>query len=117
MARPYNPKTDLYNAPRIQKEFKDILKDINNDRQKAWDAYNYFKNIVDVNPDDDKAKAEMVKCLEIYIGAQNNKMKALDSLIKIRVHLDKTPAPNPPASTIPLIPLTVLNIKNPSIPL
>jgi|TARA_R100000482_G_C5130345_1_gene151452 hypothetical protein len=111
MARPYNPKTDLYNAPRIQKEFKDILKDINNDRQKAWDAYNYFKNIVDVNPDDDKAKAEMVKCLEIYIGAQNNKMKALDSLIKIRVHLDKTPAPDPKAENLELLSFDELKSK------
>jgi len=103
MARPYNPKTDLFNAPRIQKEFKDILKVINNDRQKAWEAYEYFKDIVDHNPEDDKAKSEMVKCLEIYVNAQNNKMKALDSLIKIRVHLDKTPAPDSKAENLELL--------------
>ena len=42
MSRPYNPKTDLYNAPRIQKEFKTVIKDIEDDRAKAWEAYEYF---------------------------------------------------------------------------
>ena len=103
MARPYNPKTDLYNAPRIQKEFKTILKDIEGDREKAWEAYEYFKDLVEANPDDMKAKTEMVKCLEIYTNTQNTKMKALDSLVKIRVHLDKTPAQDSKAENLELL--------------
>jgi adenosyl cobinamide kinase/adenosyl cobinamide phosphate guanylyltransferase len=100
MARPYNPKTDLYTAPRIQKEFKSVLKDIEGDREKAWQAYEYFKALVESNPDDMKAKTEMVKCLEIYT---NTKMKALDSLVKIRVHLDKTPAPDKNAENLEML--------------
>mgnify|MGYP003656286341 CR=1 FL=1 len=103
MSRPYNPKTDLYNTPRIQKEFKTVLKDIEDDRGKAWEAYEYFKAIVDDNPEDFKAKSEMVKCLEIYTNAQNTKMKALDSLVKIRVHLDKTPAQDNKAENLEML--------------
>ena len=103
MGRAYSPKTDLFNAPRIQKEFKNTIKEIGEDRAKAWAAYEYFKAIVESNPEDDRAKSEMVKCLDIYTSTQNTKMKALDSLIKIRVHLDKTPAPDKKAENLEML--------------
>ena len=37
----------------------------------------------------DKAKSEMVKCLELSMGANDKKVKLLDLMVKLAMHRDK----------------------------
>ena len=45
--------------------------------------------MVDSNPEDDKAKSEMVKTLELSMSANDKKVKLLDLMVKLAMHREK----------------------------
>tara|TARA_R110000744_G_scaffold47421_2_gene104421 strand:+ start:164 stop:511 length:348 start_codon:yes stop_codon:yes gene_type:complete len=89
MVTTYRPKKAYFSPNRIQLTGKEILKECAEDRERALEAFKYFKGMVDSNPEDDKAKTEMVKCLDISLHANERKVKLLDSMIKLAMHQDK----------------------------
>tara|TARA_R110000765_G_scaffold361760_2_gene451943 strand:- start:229 stop:564 length:336 start_codon:yes stop_codon:yes gene_type:complete len=89
MASTYHPKKSYFSPNRIQLTGKEILKECAEDRERALVAFEYFKEMVDLDPADDKAKTEMVKCLDISLHANERKVKLLDSMIKLAMHQDK----------------------------
>lgn len=89
MVSKYMPKRHFFSAQRIQLTGKEIIKECAEDRTRALEAFSYFRDMVDVDPSDDKAKSEMVKCLELSMGANDKKVKLLDLMVKLAMHRDK----------------------------
>jgi hypothetical protein len=89
MPIPYQPKHDYFSPRRIQITGKEILKDCTEDRARAIETYEYFKSMVKCNPEDDKAKSEMVKSLQLSMDSNDKKVKLLENMIKLAVHKDK----------------------------
>ena len=91
MTTTYHPKKAYFSPNRIQLTGKEILKECAEDRQRALEAFEYFKSMINSDPDDDKAKSEMVKCLDLSLHANERKVKLLDSMIRLAMHQDKIP--------------------------
>lgn len=89
MVSKYMPKRHFFSAQRIQLTGKEIIKECAEDRSRALTAFAYFQDMIDVDPADDKAKAEMVKCLELSMSANDKKVKLLDLMVKLAMHRDK----------------------------
>lgn len=67
---------------RIQKIAKNIISEAGEDRELAQETYNFFKEMVDENPQDTTAKAQMVDCLKLMQSSKANIIKILDILVK-----------------------------------
>jgi len=89
MVSKYMPKRHFFSSQRIQLTGKEIIKECLEDRERALAAFKYFKDRVDSDPADDKSKSEMVKCLELSMGANDKKVKLLDLMVKLAMHRDK----------------------------
>ena len=89
MTTTYHPRKAYFTPNRIQLTGKEIVKECAEDRSRALEAFEYFKAMVDSNPDDDKAKSEMIKALELSMDANNKKVKMLDLMIRLAIHEDK----------------------------
>ena len=83
MPSPYTPKTNYFSEPKVQKMAKDVIRDCMVDRKQALEAFEYFKDMVDNNPLDDKAKTEMSKALDLAQGANDKVVKILDLMLKM----------------------------------
>jgi hypothetical protein len=83
MVRNYVPKKRFFEPTRIHKIAKDIMSDCQEDRQRALETFNYFKDLVSTNPEDDKAKAEMIHALGLSQDANDKIVKLLDMMIKM----------------------------------
>ena len=90
MATTYHPKRAYFSPNRIQLTGKEIIKDCAEDRTRALEAFEYFKDMVDSDPEDDKAKSEMMRVLDLSMAANDKKVKLLDLLVKMSMHQDKT---------------------------
>jgi len=96
MPRTYIPKTRFFEPTRIHKIAKDVLRDCGEDRARALEAFQYFKDLVGVNPEDDKAKAEMIHALGLSQDANDKIVKVLDMMIKMtqseqKIEAEKSP--------------------------
>ena len=83
MVRNYVPKKSFFEPTRIHKIAKDVLSDCKEDRLRALETFEYFKDLVSVNPEDDKAKAEMIYALGLSQDANDKIVKVLDMMIKM----------------------------------
>jgi len=97
MVRNYVPKKRFFEPTRIHKIAKDIMSDCQEDRKRALETFDYFKDLVSSNPEDDKAKAEMIHALGLSQDANDKIVKLLDMMIKMtqqeqRIEAAKTPA-------------------------
>lgn len=81
MVTTYIPKKSFFEPTRIQRIAKDILKECDEDRAKALEAFDYFKK--KVNGGGEEAISEMAKCLKLTQDASNNKIKILDLMLKM----------------------------------
>ena len=90
MATTYHPKRAYFSPNRIQLTGKEIIRDCAEDRVRALKAFEYFKDMVDSDPEDDKAKSEMIRALDLSMAANDKKVKLLDLLVKLSIHQDKT---------------------------
>ena len=83
MPRTYIPKNRFFDPNRIHKIAKDVLRDCGEDRDRALKAFEYFNGLVNSNPEDDKAKAEMIHALGLSQDANDKIVKILDMMIKM----------------------------------
>jgi hypothetical protein len=79
----YVLKRSVMDSNRLQKVSKKIIDECSDDRSLAKEAYGYFKRLVDENPQDSAAKAQMVDCLKLMQTSKNNLIKTIDLLVKI----------------------------------
>tara|TARA_A100001515_G_scaffold111251_1_gene92304 strand:+ start:934 stop:1260 length:327 start_codon:yes stop_codon:yes gene_type:complete len=82
MPREYKLKNPVLDHNRIQKYAKKILDESADDRTLALEAYRYFKDMVDENPQDSVAKQQMTDCLKLAQSSKGNALKVMDLLIK-----------------------------------
>jgi|TARA_R110002020_G_scaffold358247_1_gene570495 LPS O-antigen subunit length determinant protein (WzzB/FepE family) len=90
MAKEYQLKRPVLDQNRLQKYAKKILDESSEDRQLALDAYRYFKNMVDENPQDSVAKQQMTDCLKLAQSSKGSALKVMDLLIKFESNTKKT---------------------------
>ena len=96
MVTTYIPKKSFFESTRIQKIAKDIIKDCEEDRKLALEAFHYFKDRVDTGDTD--SIAEVSKFLKLSQDANNCKIKVLDSMLKMTQTEIKS-EPKAPAKT------------------
>ncbi len=83
MVRNYIPKRSFFEPNRIHKIAKDILKDCGKDRDRALETFEFFKDMVLNNPEDDKAKTELIHALNLSMDANDKSVKVLELMIKM----------------------------------
>tara|TARA_R110000824_G_scaffold142699_1_gene309941 strand:- start:931 stop:1257 length:327 start_codon:yes stop_codon:yes gene_type:complete len=79
----YTPKTSYFSSTRVQKLAKEVILDCRKDRDRALDAFKYFKSMVESNPDDHKAKTEMNKALQLSQDSNDKVVRILDMMLKM----------------------------------
>jgi len=95
MPRDYILKRPVLDQNRIQKYAKKILDESSEDRTLALDAYRYFKEMVDENPQDSVAKQQMTDCLKLAQSSKGSALKVMDLLIKFETASTKKEAASP----------------------
>ncbi len=95
MPRDYILKRPVLDQNRIQKYAKKILDEASEDRTLALDAYRYFKEMVDENPQDSVAKQQMTDCLKLAQSSKGSALKVMDLLIKFETASTKKEAASP----------------------
>ena len=83
MPRDYVLKRPVMDSNRVQKYAKKILDESSEDRTMALEAYRYFKEMVDENPQDSVAKSQMVDCLKLAQTSKTNILKVMDIVVKV----------------------------------
>jgi len=102
MVRNYVPKKRFFEPSRIHKIAKDVLGDCKEDRDRALETFAYFRDLVSANPEDDKAKAEMIHALGLSQDANDKIVKVLDMMIKMTQTEQKIESAKAPAQSEPL---------------
>ena len=74
---------------RLQKHAKKILDEASEDRQLALEAYKFFKEMVDENPQDSVAKQQMTDCLKLAQSSKSSALKVMDILLKFEAQASK----------------------------
>ena len=87
MVRNYILKTPVMDANRLQKISKKIISE-SEDRKKALEVHQYFKNMVEENPQDAAAKSLMVDCLKLAQSSKVNAIKLITLLAKMEMSKD-----------------------------
>ena len=95
MPSDYILKRPVLDQNRIQKYAKKILDESSEDRTLALDAYSYFKEMVDENPQDSVAKQQMTDCLKLAQSSKGSALKVMDLLIKFETASTKKESASP----------------------
>jgi|TARA_A100000172_G_scaffold46213_1_gene28595 uncharacterized protein YktA (UPF0223 family) len=95
MAKEYVLKRPVLDQNRIQKYAKKILDESAEDRTLALEAYRYFKEMVDSNPQDSVAKQQMTDCLKLAQSSKGSALKVMDLLIKFETSTSKKESTSP----------------------
>lgn len=90
MPTDYVLKRPVLDSNRIQKHAKKIIDESSQDRQLALEAYRYFKEMVDENPQDSVSKQQMTDCLKLAQTAKGSAIKVMDILIKFESQKNKS---------------------------
>ena len=85
MPKSYILKKPVFDANRLQKIAKTILDEAKDDRNKALDTYNFFKERVENDPEDGDSKRGMVECLKIAQNSKNAAIKLVDLFVKMGI--------------------------------
>ena len=80
--RNYIPKTSYFAPSRLEKIAKDVISECKDDRQRALENFEYFKNLVDADPSDQKSKQEMARSLLLAQSANEKVVKLIDLMLK-----------------------------------
>ena len=80
--RTYIPKTSYFAPSRIEKIAKDVISECKDDRRRAIENFEYFKNLVDTGPSDQKSKQEMARSLMLAQSANEKVVKLVDLMLK-----------------------------------
>ena len=82
MPSTYTPKTEYFSPTRMQAQAKKLIADCKEDRSRALEAFSYFKDMVDRDPEDDKAKSEMMTALNLSQRSNDKVLKILELMVK-----------------------------------
>jgi len=87
MPKQYVLKRPVMDANRIKKLAKEIINDGQVDRAKAFEAYEYFKNLVDMDTttETDASKKAMVESLKLAQSAKTTTTRLMDLLVKLEL--------------------------------
>lgn len=69
MPSPYKLKKDPLDENRVKKLIKNIIEGADKDRDLAKETFDYFKEKVDADTDDQSSKTQMTKCLQLMQSA------------------------------------------------
>lgn len=89
MPKDYILKRQVLDQNRLQKHAKKILDESSEDRQLALEAYKFFRDMVDGNPQDSVAKQQMTDCLKLAQSSKVSALKVMDLLLKFEVQTTK----------------------------
>lgn len=89
MPSPYELKTSPTDDKRVKRTFKDLFDSSKEDRKLALETHQYFKAMVQENPQDSTAKGLMVDCLKLAQSAKQGTVKALEILVKMETAKEK----------------------------
>ena len=95
----YQPKTEFYTLQKIDRAFKALIENLQNDRNKAEYIYLLFERLIDKNPADDVAKNCLVKSVELMQTSSERAAKSFEGLLKYKAAVHKAQnLPNKDAS-------------------
>tara|TARA_Y100000310_G_scaffold305243_1_gene345181 strand:+ start:346 stop:681 length:336 start_codon:yes stop_codon:yes gene_type:complete len=83
MPREYVLKTNPLDENRIKKIAKTLIDDAQIDRDLTLEAYRFFRNLADENPQDNVAKNQMGSLLKVLQSTHTKTVDALNSLLKL----------------------------------
>jgi len=89
MPIPNQPKHDWFSYKRVQLLGREIIKHCGEDRERALEVFEYFKTVVKNNPEDDRAKVEMLKSLQLSMDANDRKLKLVETMLKLQMQREK----------------------------
>ena len=87
MPTEYKLKRSVLDNNRIQKVAKKLIDESGQDRKLALDNLQYFKDMVQENPNDSTAKSLIVDCMKLAQQSKDKVIKVIDLMIKLE---DKT---------------------------
>tara|TARA_R110000765_G_scaffold119838_1_gene215092 strand:- start:1400 stop:1720 length:321 start_codon:yes stop_codon:yes gene_type:complete len=90
MPTTYTPKTEYFSSTRMQAQAKKLIADCKEDRQRALEAFSYYKAMVDSNPEDDKSKSEMMSALNLSQRSNDKVLKILELMAKYTLNSSKS---------------------------
>jgi len=90
MPTEYRLKRPVLDSNRIQKHAKKIIDESSEDRRLALEAYRYFKQMVEDNPQDSVSKQQMTDCLKLAQTSKGNSLKVMDLLVKFQTQENKS---------------------------
>ena len=87
MPQQYTPKTDALPISRVKKIMKTIVDQGEEDRKNAYDAYDFFKTIVEEDKGiiTDAAKKCMVDCLKLAKESRSNANKIFELVVELEL--------------------------------
>ena len=90
MPKQYILKRPVMDVNRIKKLAKEIISEGHIDRKRAFEAYEYFKRLVDEDPtpETDAAKKAMVESLKLAQSAKVSTVKLMDLLVKLETAVE-----------------------------
>ena len=91
MPRDYVFKTSPIDENRIKKIAKTLIDDAKVDRELTLEAYRYFRDLAEENPQDNVAKNQMGALLKVLQTTHSKTVDALNSLLKLEdLNIKKT---------------------------
>jgi len=82
MAKIYQPKTDPFSENRIKKELYNLVRDAKSERELVLEAYEFFKERLEDNPDDTVAKVQLGVTLKLLQTSHTKTTEAIKCLVK-----------------------------------
>ena len=92
MVSTYVPRNKFFAPTKIHRLAKNVMEECEVDRNRALETFDFFKGMVQSDPEDDKSKTEMVKSLQLSMDANDKKVKILDMMIKMTMQEEKNEA-------------------------
>lgn len=93
MPMEYKLKYSPIDGNRIKKIAKGLIDDAKEDRDLTIEAYRFFRNLADENPQDNVAKTQMGALLKVLQSTHSKTVDAINALLKyedIQVKKEKT---------------------------
>ncbi len=89
MPSQYILKKPVMDINRLQKTAKKLIDESSEDRSLALEMVQYYKDMVEDNPNDNTSKSLIVDCLKLAQSSKDKVIKFVDLLIKMEASSNK----------------------------
>ena len=89
MPSQYILKKPVMDINRLQKTAKKLIDESSEDRSLALEMVQYYKDMVEDNPNDNTSKSLIVDCLKLAQSSKDKVIKVVDLLIKMEASSNK----------------------------